>query len=74
MEKKIRSGKKGPGKKTGLLFVLLGMLCLAGCLVLLLTTESVFSTVLFYFSLALNSVGLYILFWVKDRRKDHDKQ
>ncbi len=66
--------KNAPSKKVGLLFVLLGMLCLAGCLVLLLTTESVFSTVLFYFSLALNSIGLYILFWVKDGRKNHDKQ
>ena len=51
-----------------------GMLCLAGCLVLLLTTESVFSTVLFYFSIGLNIIGLYILLWVKDGGKKHDEK
>ena len=66
--------KNASNKKKGFLFVLLGMLCLFGCLFLLIKTDSVFSTVLFYFSLALNSIGLYILFWIKDRRKDHDKK
>ena len=55
-------------KKRGLLFVLAGMLCLAASLVLLIFTESIFSTVLLYFSLGLNIIGLYILMWIKDRR------
>lgn len=61
-------------KKRGLLFVLAGMLCLAGCLVLLIFTESIFSTVLLYFSLGFNIIGLYILMWVKDRRNKNDKE
>ena len=61
-------------KKRGLLFVLAGMVCLAGCLVLLLFTESVFSTVLLYFSLGFNIIGLYILMWIKDRRDKNDKK
>ena len=60
--------KKLSSKKRGLLFVAAGMLCLAGSLVLLLFTESIFSTVLLYFSLGLNIIGLYILMWIKDRR------
>ena len=74
MKKNGSFWKTASNKKKGFLFVLLGMLCLFGCLVLLLKTDSVFSTVLFYFSLVLNSIGLYILFWVKDRRKNHDKK
>lgn len=61
-------------KKKGLLFVVAGMLCLFGCLILLIKTESIFSTVLFYFSLGLNIIGLYILLWVKDGGKSHDKK
>ena len=60
--------EKLSSKKRGLLFVAAGMLCLFGCLVLLLFTESIFSTVLLYFSLGLNIIGLYILMWIKDRR------
>ena len=55
-------------KKRGLLFILAGMVCLFGCLVLLIFTESIFSTVLLYFSLGFNIIGLYILMWIKDRR------
>ena len=55
-------------KKRGLLFVSAGMICLLGCLLLLIFTESIFSTVLLYFSLGFNIIGLYILMWVKDRR------
>ncbi|MBQ2898497.1 MAG: hypothetical protein IJE28_01995 [Oscillospiraceae bacterium] len=55
-------------KKRGILFVAAGMLCLIGCLVLLIFTESIFSTVLLYFSLGLNIIGLYILMWIKDGR------
>ena len=55
-------------KKRGLLFILAGMVCLFGCLVLLIFTESIFSTVLLYFSLGFNIIGLYILMWIKDGR------
>ena len=61
-------------KKRGLLFISAGMICLAGCLVLLLFTESIFSTVLLYFSLGFNIIGLYILMWIKDRRDKNDKK
>ena len=61
-------------KKRGLLFVIAGMLCLAASLVLLIFTESIFSTVLLYFSLGLNIIGLYILMWIKDRRDKDDKK
>ena len=61
-------------KKRGLLFILVGMLCLLGCLLLLIFTESIFSTVLLYFSLGLNIIGLYILMWIKDRRDKDDKK
>ena len=61
-------------KKRGLIFVLAGMLCLAASLVLLIFTESIFSTVLLYFSLGLNIIGLYILMWIKDRRDKDDKK
>lgn len=61
-------------KKRGLLFVSAGMLCLAGCLILLIFTESIFSTVLLYFSLGFNIIGLYILMWIKDRRKKDDEK
>ena len=60
-------------KKRGLLFILVGMLCLLGCLLLLIFTESIFSTVLLYFSLGFN-IGLYILMWIKDRRDKNDKK
>lgn len=61
-------------KKRGLLFISAGMICLAVCLVLLLFTESIFSTVLLYFSLGFNIIGLYILMWIKDRRDKDDEK
>ena len=61
-------------KKKALFFLAAGMLCLFGCLALLLWTESVFSTVLLYFSLGFNIIGLYILLWVKDRRDKSDRK
>ena len=61
-------------KKRGLLFVSAGMVCLAASLFLLIFTESIFSTVLLYFSLGLNIIGLYILMWIKDRRDKDDKK
>ncbi len=73
MEKKEKT-KPMSWKKRGFLFMAAGMLCLAGCLVLLLKTESIFSTVLFYFSIGLNIIGLYILLWVKDGGKKHDEK
>ena len=66
--------EKLSSKKRGLLFVAAGMLCLAVSLVLLLFTESIFSTVLLYFSLGLNIIGLYILMWIKDRRDKNDEK
>ena len=54
-------------KKKALFFLAAGMLCLFGCLALLLWTESVFSTVLLYFSLGLNICGLYLVLWVMER-------
>ena len=42
-------------------------------ILLLLFTESVFSTVLLYFSLGLNIIGLYIILWIKDG-KENDKK
>ncbi len=61
-------------KKRGLVLIAAGMICLFGCLLLLLFTESIFSTVLLYFSLGFNIIGLYILMWVKDRRDKNDKE
>ena len=55
-------------KKRGLLFIAAGMLCLLGCLIFLIFTESILSTVLLYFSLGFNIIGLYILLWIKDGR------
>ena len=74
MNRIISFWEKLPIKKRGLLFVLAGMICLTGCLVLLLFTESIFSTVLLYFSLGFNIIGLYILMWIKDRRDKNDKK
>ena len=74
MNKIINFWEKLSVKKRGLLFVLAGMICLAGCLVLLIFTESIFSTVLLYFSLGFNIIGLYILMWIKDRRDKNDKK
>ena len=74
MNKIISFWEKLSVKKRGLLFVLAGMICLAGCLVLLVFTESIFSTVLLYFSLGFNIIGLYILMWIKDRRDENDKK
>ena len=74
MNKIISFWEKLSVKKRGLLFVLAGMICLAGCLVLLVFTESIFSTVLLYFSLGFNIIGLYILMWIKDRRDKNDKK
>ena len=68
MEKIISFWEGLSSKKRGLLFIFAGMLCLFGCLVLLIFTESIFSTVLLYFSLGFNIIGLYILMWIKDRR------
>lgn len=74
MNKLINFWEGLSNKKRGLLFVAAGMLCLAGCLVLLIFTESIFSTVLLYFSLGFNIIGLYILMWIKDRRDKDDKK
>lgn len=60
--------KRLTNKKRGLLFIFGGIICLIGCLILLIFTESIFSTVLLYLSLVLNIIGLYILLWIKDRR------
>ena len=61
-------------KKRGWLLILAGMICLSGCLLLLIFTESIFSTVLLYFSLGFNIIGLYILMWIKDRRDKNDEK
>ena len=61
-------------KKRGLLLIAAGMLCLFGYILLLLFTESIFSTVLLYFSLGFNIIGLYILLWIKDRRDKDDEK
>ena len=74
MEKIISFWEGLSSKKRGLLFISAGMLCLFGCLVLLIFTESIFSTVLLYFSLGLNIIGLYILMWIKDGRDKDDKK
>ncbi len=74
MNKIINFWENLSNKKRGLLFVFAGMLCLAASLVLLICTESIFSTVLLYFSLGLNIIGLYILMWIKDRRDKDDKK
>ena len=74
MNKIINFWKKLSNKKRGFLFILAGMICLFGCLVLLIFTESIFSTVLLYFSLGFNIIGLYILMWIKDRRKKDDEK
>jgi len=50
-------------KKTGWKWVAAGMASLAISMILLFTTDSVFSTVFFYLSFALNIIGVYILFW-----------
>ena len=68
MNKIISFWEELSNKKRGLIFILAGMICLFGCLVLLIFTESIFSTVLLYFSLGLNIIGLYILMWIKDGR------
>ena len=74
MNKVISFWENLSNKKRGLLFVAVGMACLFGCLALLIFTESIFSTVLLYFSLGFNIIGLYILMWVKDRRNKNDKE
>ena len=66
--------EKLSSKKRGLLFISAGTICLAGCLILLIFTESIFSTVLLYFSLGFNIIGLYILMWIKDRRDKNDEK
>ena len=66
--------KLGKNKKLGLWLIAAGMLLLGGSLLLLIYTESIFSTVLLYFSLAVNIIGLYILLWVKDRGEGNDKK
>lgn len=74
MNKIISYWENLSNKKRALHFIAAGMLCLVGCLVLLIFTESIFSTVLLYFSLGLNIIGLYILMWVKDRRNENDEK
>lgn len=74
MNKIISFWEELSNKKRGLIFILAGMICLFGCLVLLIFTESIFSTVLLYFSLGFNIIGLYILMWIKDRRDKNDKK
>ena len=74
MNKIISFWENLSSKKRGLLLIAAGMLCLFGCLVLLIFTESIFSTVLLYFSLGFNIIGLYILMWIKDRRKKDDEK
>ncbi len=73
MIKLINFWEKLSNKKRGLLFVGAGMLCLLCCILLLIFTESIFSTVFLYFSLGLNVIGLYILMWIKDRSDSDDK-
>lgn len=53
-------------KKRGGILIAAGALCLLGFILLLVFTESIFSTVLLYFSLDFNIIGLYIILWVKD--------
>ena len=74
MNKIISFWESLSSKKRGLLFISAGMICLFGCLLLLIFTESIFSTVLLYFSLGFNIIGLYILMWIKDRRDKDDKK
>lgn len=52
-------------KKQGGVLIAAGTACLAGCILLLLFTESIFSTVLLYFSLGFNIIGLYRILWGK---------
>lgn len=56
-------------KKRGGILIGAGALCLLGCILLLVFTESIFSTVLLYFSLGFNIIGLYIILWVKDGKE-----
>ncbi len=70
MIKLVNFWKKLSNVKKGLLLIAAGMLCLAGCLVLLIFTESIFSTVLLYFSLGFNIIGLYILMWLRGNKND----
>ena len=56
-------------KKRGGILIAAGALCLLGCILLLIFTESIFSTVLLYFSLGFNIIGLYIILWVKDGKE-----
>ena len=53
-------------KKRGEILIAAGALCLLVCILLLVFTESIFSTVLLYFCLGFNIIGLYIILWVKD--------
>lgn len=74
MIKLINYWEKLSNKKRALHFIVPGMLCLFASIALLLWTESIFSTVLLYFSLGFNIIGLYILLWVRDRRDKNDKK
>lgn len=59
-------------RQKGWMLVGAGLICLAVSLFLLLTTESVFSTVFLYVSLGLGVAGGYILMWKKDRGEKDD--
>lgn len=56
-------------KKTGLCLLGAGMGSLFLSLLLLFTTESIFSTIFFYLSFILNIAGLYILLWKRGKEK-----
>lgn len=58
-------------KKAGWLWVAGGMASLAISMVLLFMTGSVFSTVFFYLSFALNIIGVYILLWGRNGGKEN---
>lgn len=74
MAELIKSWEGFSVKKRGLIFIAAGALCLLGCILLLLFTESIFSTVLLYFSLGFNIIGLYIILWIKDGKDKNDKK
>lgn len=66
----LKSLSKTSIKKKGWMLILAGTICLAICLLLLIKTDSIFSTVFFYLSLALSIAGAYIVMWKKDKKED----